>query len=202
MESEIRFMDTLTALEIVYELAQQNVMSADDDHDQHKRQSVALDVVHDFVVNNSEALAADKAPHTRHAAMNVLSDRSGIWQETVRKYVGQPESDDYAHVGQVLVVTETPARRLNPRHDLQNHSPTGFAWGYGGSGPAQLALAILADATGSDELALRYYQTFKFQKIAALDRGAWEIDSAEVTAWVEQQSGDDVRTDCGSERRR
>jgi Family of unknown function (DUF6166) len=32
-------------------------------------------------------------------------------------------------------------RRLNPRLDLWNHSPTGFEWGYGGSGPAQLALA-------------------------------------------------------------
>src|SRR5204863_5783137 len=27
-----------------------------------------------------------------------------------------------------------------------NHSPDGFAWGYGGSGPAQLALAILLAA--------------------------------------------------------
>ena len=32
---------------------------------------------------------------------------------------------------------------LDPRYDLRNHSPTGFAWGYGGSGPSQLALAIL-----------------------------------------------------------
>ena len=27
---------------------------------------------------------------------------------------------------------------LNPRQELRNHSPTGFEWGYGGSGPAQL----------------------------------------------------------------
>ena len=32
-------------------------------------------------------------------------------------------------------------RKLNPRLDLFNHSPTGFEWGYGGSGPAQTALA-------------------------------------------------------------
>ena len=32
-------------------------------------------------------------------------------------------------------------RALDPRFDLWNHSPTGFEWGYGGSGPAQLALA-------------------------------------------------------------
>lgn len=33
---------------------------------------------------------------------------------------------------------------LDPRNDLANHSPDGFEYGYGGSGPAQLALAILA----------------------------------------------------------
>lgn len=45
---------------------------------------------------------------------------------------------------------------LDPRHDLRNHSPTGFAWGYGGSGPAQLALAILVHHLGAkDHVALR-----------------------------------------------
>ena len=33
---------------------------------------------------------------------------------------------------------------LNPRHDSGNHSPTGLEWGYSGSGPAQLALALAA----------------------------------------------------------
>ena len=37
-----------------------------------------------------------------------------------------------------------PYHPLHKRLDLANHSPTGFSWGYGGSGPAQLALAILA----------------------------------------------------------
>ena len=39
---------------------------------------------------------------------------------------------------------------LPTRLDRRNHSPTGFEWGYNGSGPAQLALALLADATGDD----------------------------------------------------
>ncbi len=42
------------------------------------------------------------------------------------------------------------------RLDLYNHSPTGFEWGYWGSGPAQLALAMLADCLASDEQALLY----------------------------------------------
>jgi len=42
--------------------------------------------------------------------------------------------------------------------DLWGHSPTGFGWGYGGSGPAQLSLALLADALGDDEKAVRLHQ--------------------------------------------
>jgi hypothetical protein len=57
---------------------------------------------------------------------------------------------------------------LNARLDLANHSPTGIAWGYGGSGPAQLALAILADYLQDDQRALGLYQQFKWSTIARL----------------------------------
>jgi hypothetical protein len=71
-------------------------------------------------------------------------------------------------------------RRLNPRQDLWNHSPTGFEWGYGGSGPAQLALAILADHLGSDERALNFYQRFKWAVVAELPRRSWTLTSDEI----------------------
>jgi len=58
---------------------------------------------------------------------------------------------------------------LNPRYDLANHSPDGFEYGYNGSGPSQLALAILANEF-DDEIALRHYQAFKFNYIALLER--------------------------------
>jgi hypothetical protein len=51
-------------------------------------------------------------------------------------------------VGDVVVTIFDNGRGpilLDPRLDLYNHSPNGFEWGYSGSGPAQLALAILAD---------------------------------------------------------
>ena len=41
-------------------------------------------------------------------------------------------------------VVTVDGKPLGPRLDLFNHSPTGFEWGYFGSGPAQLALAIVA----------------------------------------------------------
>lgn len=42
------------------------------------------------------------------------------------------------------------------------HSPTGISWGYGGSGPADCALSILIDFTGSISLAEKFYQKFKW----------------------------------------
>ena len=73
------------------------------------------------------------------------------------------------------VVCYVNGKPLPLRLDLWNHSPTelaevsptGFEFGYGGSGPAQLALAILADCCG-DELAVAYHQPFKWAVIARL----------------------------------
>ncbi len=71
-------------------------------------------------------------------------------------------------------------RPLNPRLDLWNHSPDGFEWGYGGSGPAQLALAMLADHLSDDERALNLYQRFKWQVIAELPRRCWTLTSRDL----------------------
>lgn len=71
------------------------------------------------------------------------------------------------------------ALRLN----LSNHSPTGFEWGYAGSGPAQLALAILADALGDDERAVRLHQRFKAAFVQNFDRESWMVKAADVRAW-------------------
>jgi Family of unknown function (DUF6166) len=74
---------------------------------------------------------------------------------------------------------------LKLRLDLRNHSPTGFGWGYAGSGPAQLALAILADCVG-DERALANYMAFKFRVIALLPQEeGFELDEADIIKTVE-----------------
>jgi len=70
---------------------------------------------------------------------------------------------------------------LNPRLDLANKSPTGFAWGYLGSGPAQLALAILADCYGDDEFAKVWFQGFKARAIANLKQDEeWSLSEKQV----------------------
>ena len=73
---------------------------------------------------------------------------------------------------------------LNPRLDLWNHSPTGFEWGYGGSGPAQLALAVLADHLGVDTEAVSLHQAFKSAVVARLPGKGWTLTTEEIRETV------------------
>ncbi|MGA9451864.1 MAG: DUF6166 domain-containing protein [Verrucomicrobiia bacterium] len=75
---------------------------------------------------------------------------------------------------------------LDPRLDLYNHSPTGFEWGYGGSGPAQLALAILANHFGDNEKALVNYQAFKREIVAGLPKRGWILTSRDIDQALEK----------------
>jgi len=78
---------------------------------------------------------------------------------------------------------------LEPSLKLRNHSPTGFSWGYGGSGPAQLALALLLDATTIPETALQYYQEFKFEVVAGWPgSGSWVIWRSEIIKWLRKRA--------------
>ena len=77
--------------------------------------------------------------------------------------------------GQVL----TPARS----QQVMNHSPDGFAWGYAGSGPAQLALAILLAAGLSDDRAVRLHQEFKREFLQGLPRDRFVLD-VDVLGWT------------------
>jgi len=72
-------------------------------------------------------------------------------------------------------------RRLPLRLDLVNHSPTGFAWGYEGSGPAQLALALLVWEYG-ESFALDCYQQFKRDVIAGQGT-EWILTSTDLRSW-------------------
>ena len=80
--------------------------------------------------------------------------------------------------GQCFVTVD--GRALDPRFDLRMHSPDGFEWGYGGSGPAQLALALLADWLAEDGQALAFYQAFKFRTVAGLPREGWTLTGSQI----------------------
>jgi len=90
------------------------------------------------------------------------------------------------HKAQGVLVTVTRSgrtERLDLCSDLRNNSPTGFAWGYNGNGPAQLALAMLTDYFGANPggkaLAEALYQPFKCSVIVALP-ACWKMNFEEV----------------------
>jgi hypothetical protein len=89
------------------------------------------------------------------------------------------------------------------------HSPTGFEWGYGGSGPADFALNVLnlfvppgADGFAPvkcydgecSSTAQALHQDFKAAFIAALPLEGGMIRGADIRAWIEANRG---RVKCG-----
>ncbi|OZC01368.1 hypothetical protein BSZ36_17825 [Rubricoccus marinus] len=85
-----------------------------------------------------------------------------------------------------MVLWRTPegeARASVPH--VARHSPTGIEWGYGGSGPADLARSVLL-ALVDERAADMLYQRFKHEVVAAVPKSGGVLRAAEVRAWVEQ----------------
>lgn len=66
---------------------------------------------------------------------------------------------------------------------LYNHSLDGFSWGYAGSGPAQLALALLLRYTTQEE-ALKFYQEFKWDILSALPEDNFQFPDDVIKDWL------------------
>lgn len=105
---------------------------------------------------------------------------------------------------QIILERTTDGIRTNVPHLVTHHSPTGFEWGYGGSGPADLALNILevvlrqmghTGETTNDtwkkqrcfKLAYRLHQSFKWDFITPMDRQGGTIRTNDVIQWIQAQ---------------
>ncbi len=87
------------------------------------------------------------------------------------RYIGTRTSSGTS----VLVQSTRGTTPLEPRLDLVRHLPIGFDWASGSaSGSAQLALALLAHASGDDDFALRNYQAFNHEIVSRLPQFRWE----------------------------
>lgn len=82
----------------------------------------------------------------------------------------------------VHVIQENGDSRLLPLGlEVFNHSPTGFEWGYSGSGPAQLALALLLDVINDKATAIQLHQEFKRKHISTLSRHReWRMTEKDI----------------------
>lgn len=76
----------------------------------------------------------------------------------------------------------------NIRHRWKLHSTTGFEWGYGGSGPADLALNILLHVGITRADAERLHQDFKWELIAKIPPKGMTIKAEDVQAWVDEKN--------------
>ena len=102
----------------------------------------------------------------------------------MRHYVGE-RTPNGCEVDVIDTANPMGGYALDLRHDLRRHSEA-FEWNYSGSGPAQLSLALLADALGDDQKAQEHYQQFKFKVIAWLEDDKWEMSQADIIQSVAQ----------------
>ena len=94
--------------------------------------------------------------------LSLFPEKSKDFSKLQKDYIFGYVSDRSVYVGKQQLL---PAKSQKVR----NYSPDGFCWGYGGSGAAQLALAILLHYF--DKLdAIRFHHTFKWEVIAELEQ--------------------------------
>jgi predicted membrane GTPase involved in stress response len=103
-----------------------------------------------------------------------MHDENPTYRPPLTGYCGR-------YVQRRAIVERLPDRtRLSPAwsRTLQTHSRD-FEWGYAGSGPSQLALAILLDYTREERLALDHYRAFTRAVIAGLDQ-EWHLTTDQI----------------------
>jgi len=104
----------------------------------------------------------------------------------------------YRRRGRAIVENQSDQEDLTPERSLElaNHSPSGFEWGYGGSGPAQLALALLLDYTDDEDVALAEYMEFKAKVVSQLEctgpDGCWRLTGREIDAALRELADEPV----------
>ncbi len=106
----------------------------------------------------------------------------------MKTYTGYRLPDDQGTAGQALVTIHQegqPPRSLDPRLDLRRHSDA-LNWGFGGSGPAQLALALAADVLGDDEAARDVYQRLKFSLVGRLAPDGWALTEDQLRQTIHE----------------
>ena len=93
----------------------------------------------------------------------------------------------------VVIKSDHIAAPLDPHTDLVNHSPDGFEWGYTGSGPTQLAFAIMFEYAKSKfpleidayKYAIAHYIKFRNDFIANVQESMFEISFDQIEAWTQ-----------------
>lgn len=114
--------------------------------------------------------------------------------------------DEYPLDEGVICIREGGRVKTNVPHLVERHSPDGYEWGYGGSGPGELALNICeyyvrilrenGYSIGSPvsfrqgvahEMTLQIYQDFKWKFIGSMDQAGGKIPANEIMSWIKDR---------------
>lgn len=72
--------------------------------------------------------------------------------------------------------------------EIIDKSPTGFQWGYKGSGPHQLALALLLDLTDDPEIAQANHHQFTVDVISNIEADDVKLRVEIIDRWLRANS--------------
>jgi hypothetical protein len=96
-----------------------------------------------------------------------------------------------------MVVVLEDGKRARPLRHIVVHSPTGLSWGYGGSGPTDLAISLLADYFGERPSRVQKAMRLFVHQSRAVDLAhlfvedfvsewgeAWELPASRIGQWL------------------
>lgn len=88
------------------------------------------------------------------------------------------------HIGGIL---------LDPKpsqEEIYNHSPDGFNWGYWGSGPMQLAMAICLHYTNDQGWTKKHYQNMVYDIIVNWPKDKMvRVPEKNIKDWIKKRGG-------------
>ena len=110
-----------------------------------------------------------------------MRDRPEFWRDCGSDLVGEGRTYSGLRQPDGTTVVSVDGQPLDLRGDFREQSATAFDWGYAGSGgPAQLALAILADHWADDYTARRHYERFLRGVIRNLPKQGWSMTGEQI----------------------
>ena len=101
----------------------------------------------------------------------------------MKRYVATRTGHSARDRGRVEVIVVIDDLVPVPLQHRMRHSPDGFEWGYGGSGPSDLARSILWDYFGAEPHPA-CYQDFKFHFVAPASVDGFVVSEPEIDQWL------------------
>jgi len=94
-------------------------------------------------------------------------------------------------------------RALRQSHRSANFPTDAWEWGYGGTGPANLAWALCFDVCEDKEMSTLCHQGVKWLIVSRLAKDSWMLTSAQITDAMDKvgeeeidDTGDMIDLDC------